>query len=193
MQSAAQAPQTDAQLMGAVGVVGFQHGLAIDQDLPGRRLQDSGEGLGTRVPAGEPCGARLFGFGVGALLTQGQAIPALGLAARAQLELAITEQFLGCKQKAFGAASLELKVSLAKLAAGRTCAHRAIVEKAVKGTTLHPVFETIIQRTTLVDGISNPVELETPVAGEEPDLAKITDKKIKACRLQPAQSRCPAP
>src|SRR5437899_8887264 len=28
-------------------------------------------------------------------------------------------------------------------------------------------------------GVSNPVELETPVDGEAPDLAKIADKKIK--------------
>jgi len=31
----------------------------------------------------------------------------------------------------------------------------------------------------VAEGVSNPVELEAPVADEEPDLAKIADKKIK--------------
>jgi inorganic triphosphatase YgiF len=40
-------------------------------------------------------------------------------------------------------------------------------------------LQTVKADQHVVDGVSNPVELEAPVAGEEPDLAKIADKKIK--------------
>jgi len=38
--------------MSPLGVVGLQHGLSIDQDLPGRGLKDGGEGFGAAVLAG---------------------------------------------------------------------------------------------------------------------------------------------
>jgi triphosphatase len=40
-------------------------------------------------------------------------------------------------------------------------------------------LQTVKADQHVVDGVSNPIELEAPVAGEEPDLAKIADKKIK--------------
>jgi triphosphatase len=40
-------------------------------------------------------------------------------------------------------------------------------------------LQTVKADQHVVDGVSNPVELEAPVAGEQPDLAKIADKKIK--------------
>ena len=40
-------------------------------------------------------------------------------------------------------------------------------------------LQTVKADQHVVYGVSNPVELEAPVAGEEPDLAKIADKKIK--------------
>jgi len=40
-------------------------------------------------------------------------------------------------------------------------------------------LQTVKADQHVVDGVSNPVELEASVAGEEPDLAKIADKKIK--------------
>src|SRR5262245_22833163 len=113
--------------MNGVWVVGLQHGLTIDQNLPGRGLKDGGEGLSAGVLAGQPYRARPFRFGVGTFLVQDQAIAALGLAARAQLELKIAQQFLRGKEEAVGAASFELELGLTKLAAGLACAHRAII------------------------------------------------------------------
>jgi triphosphatase len=40
-------------------------------------------------------------------------------------------------------------------------------------------LQTVKADQHVVEGVSNPVELEAPVAGEDPDLAKIADKKIK--------------
>src|SRR5262245_45697630 len=113
--------------MSGVWVVGLQHGLTIDPNLPGRGLKDGGEGLSAGVLAGQPYRARPFRFSVGAFLVQGQAIAALGLAARAQLELKIAQQFLRGKKEALGAARFELKFDLTKPAPGLACDHRAII------------------------------------------------------------------
>ena len=40
-------------------------------------------------------------------------------------------------------------------------------------------LQTVKADQHIVDGVSNPVELEACVASEEPDLAKIADKKIR--------------
>ena len=70
---------------------------------------------------------RLFGFGVGALLTKDEAIAALGLTACAQLQFVITQQLFGGKEKALGAAGPELELSLAELAGGLARVYGAII------------------------------------------------------------------
>ena len=40
-------------------------------------------------------------------------------------------------------------------------------------------LQTVKADQRIVDGVSNPLELESPVAAKEPDLTRVTDKKIK--------------
>ena len=52
-------------------------------------------------------------------------------------------------------------------------------------------LQTVKADQHVVDGVSNPVELEASVAGDEPDLAKIADKRSSvSSRKQCKEPRC---
>ena len=193
--------------MSAVGVVGLQHGLSIDQDLPGRGLKDGGEGFGAAILSSNPCGPRLFGFGVGALLTTDEAIAALGLTACAQLQLVITQELLGGKEKALGGAGLELELSLAELAGGLVCAHGAIIYGQLDLAALHldlaggapnDCFKHTMQRGSLRCFLDDTLDLLVSNLGEVGFLARdgglqldrvrhpVDNVLISFDRLQPA-------
>ena len=135
-QRAAQAPQPDPQLVRAVRIVGLEHGLAVDEDLAHRGFQDDGEGLGARVLAADADGPRLLGLRARPVFLQRQPVAALGLAARAELELVAREQLLGCQQRTFGVACLQFEFRLAHLARFIARADLAVIDGQLDLTAL---------------------------------------------------------
>src|SRR5215831_17676676 len=117
MKRAAQAAQSDPELVGGFGIVALKDGAAVDQDLLDGGIQHRRERLSGAVLAGDARRARLFRFGAVVLLAQREPIPAFGLTAGAWLEFMPSEQLLSGEQQALGAASLQLEFHLAQVLA----------------------------------------------------------------------------